>query len=608
MAEYQVKIGLASCSIAAGAGKVYDLLKDPLAKEGIYLQRTGCRGLCYCEPQVEVISPEGKSYLYGNVNLANALRIVTEHIQGGVPAEDLLLQGSEKDGEAASFLGKQQRFLLHNCGEIDPENIQSYLAAGGYKGLEKALALTQQEVIAEIKASGLRGRGGAGFPTHLKWTFASQAKGAQKYVICNADEGDPGAFMDRSILESDPHSVLEGMLIAAYAIGANVGYIYIRAEYPLAIRRLKVAIAQAKEHYFLGHDILGVGFDFEIYIREGAGAFVCGEETALIASIEGKRGMPRFRPPFPAEAGLFGRPTSINNVETFANVPRIIALGAAAYSVYGTEASKGTKVFALAGKVNRGGLIEVPMGMTIREIVFEIGGGISSGKPLKAVQTGGPSGGCIPATLEDTPVDYESLKKIGAIMGSGGLLVMDEETCMVDVAKFFLSFTREESCGKCTFCRVGTEQMLRILERITAGTGKEADIATLQTLGEKIQAGSLCGLGQTMPNPVLTTIKFFREEYEAHVRDKVCPAKVCKALIDYEIVAEDCKGCGLCVKQCPVNAISGEKKAPHVIDAENCLRCGLCINSCKFNCIVVLSKPAAESRQSVEVELVGVMR
>lgn len=608
MAEYQVKIGLASCSIAAGAAKVYDLLNEALVQEGIYIQRTGCRGLCYCEPQVEVISPEGKSYLYGNVNLANASRIVTEHIQRGVPAEDFLLQGPDKDGEAGSFLGKQQRFLLHNCGEIDPENIQSYLDAGGYSGLKKALALTQQEIIAEIKASGLRGRGGAGFPTYLKWSFASQAKGAQKYVICNADEGDPGAFMDRSILESDPHSVLEGMLIAAYAIGANLGYIYIRAEYPLAIRRLKVAIAQAKEHYFLGHDILGAGFDFDIYIREGAGAFVCGEETALIASIEGKRGMPRFRPPFPVEAGLFGRPTSINNVETFANVPRIIALGASAYSVYGTEESKGTKVFALAGKVNRGGLIEVPMGMTIREIVFEIGGGISSGKPLKAVQTGGPSGGCIPATLEDTPLDYESLKKIGAIMGSGGLLVMDEETCMVDVAKFFLSFTREESCGKCTFCRVGTEQMLRILERITAGEGKEEDIATLQTLGERIQAGSLCGLGQTMPNPVLTTIKYFREEYEAHVREKMCPAKVCKALIDYEIVSENCKGCGLCVKQCPVGAISGEKKAPHVIAAENCLRCGLCINSCKFNCIVVLSKPVAEKSQNGQGQRMGVMR
>ena len=608
MAEYQVKIGLASCSIAAGAAKVYDLLKTPLAKEGIYLQRTGCRGLCYCEPQVEVITSEGKSYLYGNVDLTNALRIVTEHLQGGMPVDDLLLQSPDKDGEAGSFLGKQQRFLLHNCGEIDPENIQSYLAAGGYKGIEKSLSLAQQEVIAEIKASGLRGRGGAGFPTYLKWTFASQAKGAQKYVICNADEGDPGAFMDRSILESDPHSVLEGMLIAAYAIGANVGYIYIRAEYPLAIRRLKAAIAQAKEHYFLGHNILGAAFDFEIYIREGAGAFVCGEETALIASIEGKRGMPRFRPPFPAEAGLFGRPTSINNVETFANVPRIMALGASAYSVYGTEASKGTKVFALAGKVNRGGLIEVPMGMTIREIVFEIGGGISSGKPLKAVQTGGPSGGCIPATLEDTPVDYESLKKIGAIMGSGGLLVMDEETCMVDVAKFFLSFTREESCGKCTFCRVGTEQMLKILQRITAGEGKEEDIGILQALGEKIQAGSLCGLGQTMPNPVLTTIKYFREEYEAHVRDKVCLAKVCKALINYEIVAAECRGCGLCVKQCPVSAISGEKKAPHVIAAEKCLRCGLCLNSCKFNCIVVLSKPAAESRLAAQEQRVGVMR
>jgi NADH-quinone oxidoreductase subunit F len=397
--------------------------------------------------------------------------------------------------------------------------------------------------------------------------------------------------MDRSLLESDPHSVLEGMLIAGYAIGASTGYIYIRAEYPLAIRRLKIAIAQAREHYFLGTDILGSGFEFDILIREGAGAFVCGEETALIASIEGKRGMPRFRPPFPAESGLFGCPTSINNVETFANVPRIIALGAPAYNVYGTEFSKGTKVFALAGKVRRGGLIEVPMGITINDIVFNIGGGISTGKPFKAVQTGGPSGGCIPAILADTPVDYESLKKIGAIMGSGGLLIMDEETCMVDVAKFFLSFTREESCGKCTFCRVGTEQMLKILQRITDGKGEEKDIETLLQLGEKIKEGSLCGLGQTLPNPVLTTIRYFRDEYLAHVRDKVCPAGKCKALIEYEIVAETCQGCGLCLKQCPVNAISGEKKQPHTINNAECIRCGLCVNSCKFDSIVVKSRP-----------------
>ncbi|EEG77341.1 NADH-quinone oxidoreductase subunit NuoF [Dethiobacter alkaliphilus] len=588
---FKVKIGLASCSIAAGAAKVHDLLKDLLADDGIHLQRTGCMGLCYCEPQVEVVAPDGRSYLYGNVSTDNVGQIVEEHIKKGEPVEELLVVPPDGASEAGEYIGRQERFLLHNCGNIDPENIESYLDAGGYKGLAKAVAMKPEEVIAEVKSSGLRGRGGAGFPTHQKWTFARDAKGEQKYIICNADEGDPGAFMDRSILESDPHSVLEGMMIAGYAIGASVGYIYIRAEYPLAIRRLKIAIAQAKEHYYLGTNILNSGFDFDIKIREGAGAFVCGEETALIASIEGKRGMPRFRPPFPAVSGLFASPTSINNVETFANVPQILAQGAAAYNVHGTEFSKGTKVFALAGKVNRGGLIEVPMGMSINDIVFAVGGGISTGKAFKAVQTGGPSGGCIPAELADTAVDYESLKEIGAIMGSGGLLIMDEETCMVDVAKFFLTFTREESCGKCTFCRVGTEQMLRILERITEGEGTEEDIDTLEDLGSKIKAGSLCGLGQTVPNPVLTTIKYFRDEYEAHVRDKVCPAKNCKALIEYEIVAEDCKGCGLCRKQCPVDAISGGKKEPHVIDQATCLRCGLCVNSCKFDCITVSSKP-----------------
>ena len=589
--KFSVKIGLASCSIAAGAGKVYDVLQDELSQDGIFLQRTGCMGFCYCEPLVEVVNPDGQAYLYSNVTTDNVMRIVNEHLRQGKPVEELLVNAVEDKEESTGFLARQERFLLRHCGGVDPENIQSYIRYGGYQGLKKAVGMTQIDVIVHMKESGLRGRGGAGFPTHQKWTFAHQAKGKQKYIICNADEGDPGAFMDRSILESDPHRVLEGMLIAGFAIGASIGYVYIRAEYPLAIRRLKIAIAQAKEHYYLGTNILDSGFDFDIRIREGAGAFVCGEETALIASIEGKRGMPRFRPPFPAVSGLFGCPTSINNVETFANVPRILAEGAAAYNQFGTEFSKGTKVFALAGKVVRGGLIEVPMGMTINEIVYDIGGGISTGKPLKAVQTGGPSGGCIPAKLADTPMDYESLKKIGAIMGSGGLLVMDEETCMVDVAKFFLSFTREESCGKCTFCRVGTEQMLRILQRITEGEGKEEDIDTLLELGKKIKAGSLCGLGQTVPNPVLTTIEYFRDEYLAHVRDGVCPAKVCKALIDYEIVAEACTGCGLCKKQCPVDAISGEKKAAHQIDLEKCLRCGLCLNSCKFDSIVVNSKP-----------------
>ncbi|MCR3921453.1 MAG: 4Fe-4S binding protein [Firmicutes bacterium] len=485
-------------------------------------------------------------------------------------------------------MAKQHRMLLEHLGKINPESIDSYLEVGGYDATKKALSMTPEEVIAEVEQSGLRGRGGAGFPTHLKWKFTRQYEGEQKHIVCNADEGDPGAFMDRSVLESNPHGVLEGMLIAGYAIGATEGYIYCRAEYPLAIRNLHLAIAQATERGFMGKNILDSGFDFSIQIREGAGAFVCGEETALLMSIEGKRGMPRFRPPFPAEKGLFDRPTCINNVETLANIPCIISKGSAAYNTLGTETSKGTKVFALAGKVNRGGLVEVPMGLTVNEIVF---GDLDlcqyDHKLFKAVQTGGPSGGCIPAALGDTPVDYDSLKAIGAIMGSGGMLIMDDETCMVDVARFFLSFTCEESCGKCTFCRTGTKKMLEILERITEGKGKESDIDLLEELGKKVIAGSLCGLGQTAPNPVLTTIKYFRDEYMAHVTDKCCPAKQCKALIRYEILPEACVACGLCKKQCPVNAISGERKTPHVIDPEACIRCGLCVNSCKFNSIVV---------------------
>ncbi len=594
--QFTVKIGLATCGIAAGASKVYDVIKEALTDLGIHPERTGCIGMCYNEPLVEVITEQGDSYVYGNVTVENVTQIVEEHLIKGVPVEELLVLSTVRETKDKAFIEKQRRILLKNCGIIDPENIASYMGSGGYEGIKKAFSeMGPENVINELKDSGLRGRGGAGFPTHMKWSFTRKAKGKQKYIVCNADEGDPGAFMDRSILESDPHSVLEGMLLAGYAIGATVGYVYIRAEYPLAIRRLKLAINQAREHGFLGHNILDSGFDFEIIIREGAGAFVCGEETALLMSIEGKRGMPRFRPPYPAEAGLFASPTSINNVETFANVPRIIHQGASAYNIHGTEDSKGTKVFALAGKINRGGLIEIPMGTTIKEIVFEIGGGISTGKPFKAVQTGGPSGGCIPAFLADTPMDYESLKKIGAIMGSGGLLVMDEETCMVDVAKFFLTFTREESCGKCTFCRVGTEQMLRILERITEGKGTEVDIDTLQELGEKIKGGSLCGLGQTVPNPVLTTVKYFREEYESHVREGLCSAKVCKALIDYEIIEDLCKGCGVCIKQCPVGAIAGEKKEPHTLDDNKCIRCGLCINSCKFDAITVDSKPKVTS-------------
>ena len=587
--NYTVKVGVATCGIAAGATKVYDAFAQA-AGDDFILERTGCIGMCYTEPIAEVKDEAGNTHFYGNISVEDVPKIIQEHIKDGNPIKDLLILGEGAGTDDDSFLDKQHRILLKNSGHIDPEDIKSYMAVGGYGGLKKSLASTPEEVIEEIKHSGLRGRGGAGFPTHMKWAFTRQAPGDQKYIVCNADEGDPGAFMDRSILESDTHSVLEGMLIAGYAIGASIGYVYIRAEYPLAIRRLKIAIDQAKEQGLLGDNIQGSDFSFNISIREGAGAFVCGEETALLMSIEGKRGMPRFRPPFPAQKGLFGKPTSINNVETFANVPRILHQGASAYSSLGTEESKGTKVFALAGKIKRGGLIEIPMGTTINEIVFEVGGGISTGKPFKAVQTGGPSGGCIPASLGDTPMDYESLKKIGAIMGSGGLLVMDEETCMVDVAKFFLTFTKEESCGKCTFCRAGMYQMHKILERITEGEGKEEDLDTLEDLADKIKAGSLCGLGQTAPNPVLTTIRYFRDEYDAHVKEKRCPAKVCKALIDYEIDKEACTGCSLCAKQCPANSITGERKEPYFIDLSTCVRCGLCINTCKFDAIKVSSK------------------
>ena len=593
--KYRVKVGLATCAIAGGAAKVFDALENSLKESGsgIKPERTGCIGMCYNEPLLEVIDKEsGKKYMYGSVTPDMADQVVKEHLIQYKPVSEYLVLGDGSGTEDYNFLDRQHRILLKNCGIIDPENIDSYIAADGYTGIKKALSLmTPEEVIEEIKLSGLRGRGGAGFPTHMKWSFTRQAEGKQKYIVCNADEGDPGAFMDRSILEGDVHSVIEGMLIAGYAIGADTGYVYIRAEYPLAIRRLKLGIAQASEKGFLGNNICSSGFSFNIKIREGAGAFVCGEETALLMSIEGKRGMPRFRPPFPAQKGLFGAPTSINNVETFANVPRILSQGASAYNSLGTDESKGTKVFALAGKTNRGGLIEIPMGTTINEIVFDVGGGISTGKPFKAVQTGGPSGGCIPAKLGDTSMDYESLKKIGAIMGSGGLLVMDEDTCMVDVAKYFLTFTKEESCGKCTFCRVGTNQMHKILERITAGEGREEDVDTLQELSEKIIAGSLCGLGQTAPNPVLTTIRYFRDEYVAHVKDGYCPAKKCKPLIEYIIDEEACTGCTVCARNCPTNAISGEKKEVHNVEQDACIRCGLCISSCKFNAINVISEP-----------------
>ena len=586
--NWVIKVGLATCGIAAGGREVYDALSTKLDGKGlnVELKQTGCMGMCYNEVQVEVSSPQGECVFYGRVTPEKVDRIVEEHLIGGQPVAEWVIPGEEID----NLLAKQKRIVLRNCGIIDPESIDDYLAADGYKAIEKVLgSMSPQQVIDEVTKSGLRGRGGAGFPTGVKWGFARKSPGNQKYIICNADEGDPGAFMDRSVLESDPHSILEGMLIAGYAIGASEGYIYVRAEYPLAIQRLEIALAQARERGFIGEDILGSNFEFDIKIRQGAGAFVCGEETALIMSIEGKRGMPRFRPPFPAQSGLWEKPTNINNVETFANVAWIILNGADAYNKYGTEKSKGTKVFALAGKVARGGLVEVPMGITLREIVFDIGGGTSSGLEFKAIQIGGPSGGIIPANLADTPVDYDSVTKTGAIMGSGGLIVMDEAACMIDIAKFFLDFTQNESCGKCTFCRIGTLRMLEILERISEGNGREGDVELLEELAESVKRASLCGLGQTAPNPILTTIRYFRDEYEAHIVEKRCPAKKCRALIIYDIIPEKCPGCGLCAKYCPVEAISGERKKPYVIDKENCIHCGLCMSVCRLGAISIQS-------------------
>jgi len=585
--SWVVKIGLASCGIAAGGQKVYDALKAQLNDHGlknVELRRTGCMGLCYSEVLVEVFPPQDRRVFYRNVTPEQVQRIVEEHIIDGKPVAEWVMLADEID----KLLSKQRRIVLRNCGIIDPESIDDYLGARGYKALDKVLhSMSPNEVIDEVTSSGLRGRGGAGFPTGVKWGLARKSPGSQKYVICNADEGDPGAFMDRSVLESDPHSVIEGMLIAGYAIGASEGYIYVRAEYPLAVKRLEIALAQSREKGFIGDGILGSDFDFNISIRQGAGAFVCGEETALMMSIEGRRGMPNSRPPFPAESGLWGKPTNINNVETFANVPWIILNGANAFSAHGTEKSKGTKVFALAGNIAHGGLIEVPMGISLKEIVFDIGGGTSKGLDFKAVQMGGPSGGVIPASMAETPVDYESITKTGAIMGSGGLIVMDESACMVDIAKFFLNFTQDESCGKCTFCRIGTLRMLEVLDRITKGEGKEEDIAHLEELAQGVKKDSLCGLGQTAPNPVLTTLRYFRDEYEAHIQEKSCPAKKCQALITYEIIPEKCPGCGLCAKYCPSEAISGERKKPYLIDPDKCIRCGLCMSVCRLGAISV---------------------
>jgi len=572
----EVLVGLGSCGLAAGGLKVYQRFAEFLGSDGsdTALKKTGCVGMCYAEVLVEVRDETNGSTLYGNISPEKVGRIVESHLKKGEVIPEWVVNSNGSSS-------KQKRIVLRNCGVIDPDNLDEYLAREGYQALEKALVqMTPAQIIGIIADSGLRGRGGAGFPTGTKWRLAAGSKDTHKYVICNADEGDPGAFMDRSVLEGDPHSVLEGMAIAAYAIGADAGYIYVRAEYPEAVKRLRHAIAQATARGLIGSNILGQGFQFHVNLKEGAGAFVCGEETALIASIEGRRGMPRVRPPFPVEAGLWGHPTCINNVETLANVPWIVLRGAEAFKKLGTAGSKGTKVFALAGKVKRGGLAEVPMGMTINEVIYDIGGGTLTGGPFKAVQMGGPSGGCIPASLGDTPVDYEQITATGAIMGSGGMVVMDETTCMVDVARFFLSFTQNESCGKCTFCRVGTKRMLEILERICAGKGKPEDVALLSELGEQIKSSSLCGLGQSAPNPVLTTLRYFLNEYTAHIRDKKCPAKACLPLVDFSINVELCSGCGLCVAACAAGAISGEKKSPHKIDISKCVRCAKCLTVC----------------------------
>jgi len=551
--------------------------------------KTGCFGLCALGP-IMIVYPEGA--FYSRIQVEDVKEIVEEHLLKGRVVKRLLYQETVEEDNIKSlnevdFYKKQMRIALRNCGVINPESIEEYIAVDGYKALGKVLTeMSREDVIEEIKKSGLRGRGGGGFPTGMKWDFTYKSENEQKYVACNADEGDPGAFMDRSILEGDPHSVIEAMTIAGYAVGANQGYVYIRAEYPIAVKRLAIAIEQAKEYGLLGKDIFGSGFDFDLGIRLGAGAFVCGEETALITSIEGKRGEPRPRPPFPAVKGLWGKPTLLNNVETYANITQIILNGADWFTKIGTEKSKGTKVFALGGKINNTGLVEIPMGTTLREIVEEIGGGIPNGKKFKAAQTGGPSGGCIPAHLMDTPIDYDSLISIGSMMGSGGLIVMDEDNCMVDIAKFFLEFTVDESCGKCTPCRIGTKRLYELLTKITDGKGTMEDLDRLEALCYSIKESSLCGLGQTAPNPVLSTLRYFRDEYEAHVRDKVCPAGVCKNLVKYSIVADKCKGCSACARKCPVGAITGEIKNPYVIDQDKCVKCGVCMDTCKFGAII----------------------
>ena len=585
----KVIVGLGTCGIAAGAGKIRDLIEEELKAVDATVEMgiTSCMGNCHAEPIIEVIDSAGKSHYYGNLSVGKAKNIVKKHIIGGEPVTKWMFDPTDPEDAEGAFYLKQEQIVLRNCGKIDPENIEDYLARDGYKALEKSIKMGSDEVIGEVKTSGIRGRGGAGFPSGLKWGFAKGSVSDKKYVICNADEGDPGAFMDRSTIEGDPHSVLEGMAICGVAIGAEHAYVYCRAEYPLAVKRLNIAIEQATERNLLGDNIMGTDFSFNIKVKEGAGAFVCGEETALMASIEGERGMPRLRPPFPAVRGLFGYPTNINNVETLANIPWIILNGGAAFAAKGTEKSKGSKVFALAGRIKRGGLVEVPMGLTLREVIYDVGGGSDTGKEIKAVQMGGPSGGCIPSSLFDTLVDYDELNKTGAIMGSGGMVVMDETSCMVDIARFFLDFTQKESCGKCTFCRIGSKRMLEILTKISVGEAVEEDLDLLEELADRIKRTSLCALGGTAPNPVLTTMKYFREEYMAHIRDHKCPAGRCRELTTFEIT-DECTGCKACIKPCPTKAITGEKKELHIIHQDDCISCGVCRDVCRFNAVAVV--------------------
>lgn len=579
----KVIVGQGSCGIATGAKKTATEFEKQIKEKGLDIQvdKTGCVGTCYLEPIVDIYDDKGALEIrYVKVQPNMVATIVENHLEKGQPVKEMGISEVDK-----TFVDKQTRIVLRNCGVINPERIEEYIAVGGYEATKKVVTtMTQDDVINEIKLSGLRGRGGAGFPTWFKWNAAKGNPGQNKYMVCNADEGDPGAFMDRSVLEGDPHSLIEGMLIGGFAMGATEGVIYVRAEYPLAIHRLEIAMDQARKNGFLGKNLFGTDFSFDLRIKAGAGAFVCGEETALIASLEGERGMPRLKPPFPAQKGYWQLPTNINNVETFGNVPWIITHGGDAFGAMGTEQSKGTKVFALAGKIKKGGLVEVPMGLPLKDVIYGIGDGIKEDKAFKAVQMGGPSGGCIPAALIDTPVDYENINKTGAIVGSGGMIVMDETTCMVDMARYFLDFTRKESCGKCNYCRVGTKRMLEILERITLGQGKDGDIELLEELAIKIKDGSMCGLGQTAPNPVLTTIKYFRNEYEDHIYNKKCTARACKALLTFTI-NDGCKGCTLCSKKCPVDAIKGELKGKHVIDHDLCIKCGKCEEVCKFSAV-----------------------